>query len=530
MRLIGDRLSNTRLRVELARGHLLYGEWLRREGQRGAAREHLHTAHQMLNAMSVAAFAERARRELLATGEKMRTRSPATIGSLTAQEAQIARLVRQGLSNPEVGTRLFLSPRTVEWHLGNIFTKVGVSSRRQLRDVNLDAVAPRVPTPTALASATTSSWAYAFIVGALLMVSAAVIGGWLLRPRPAEPRPVVESAVTPSPAAVVRQMTRCGCHGLHSANRPGGEAMSKEQKLALDAVLSQGELDMQADVPTLRATFNELMARIPVPDDVQQSPTTIGGVGGIEVTVRGADADPDGVILYFHGGVYVIGTAAATVPLVGDLARRTGTRAITLDYRLAPEHPYPAAVADAQDAYQGLLAQGVDAGQIALAGESAGGGLAVATLLALRDADVPLPSCAFLMSPYADLTLSGDSIADREAVDRTLTPEGLRLRIPDYVAGADASDPLISPVFADLTGLPPLLIQVGSNEILLSDALRLAERAAMADVTVTLDVTDSVPHVFQAFAAMLDEADAALDRASTFLRTNLAAAERLGTA
>src|SRR2546421_2266691 len=244
--------------------------------------------------------------------------------------------------------------------------------------------------------------------------------------------------------------------------------MSKEQKRALDAVLSEGGLDLQADVPTLRASFNELMARIPVPDDVQQSPTTIGGVGAIEVTVPGADAD--GVILYFHGGVYVIGTAAATVPLVGELARRAGTRAITLDYRLAPEHPYPAAVADAQDAYQGLLEQGVDAGQIALAGESAGGGLAVATLLGLRDAGIPLPSCAFLMSPYADLTLSGDSIADQEAVDRTLTPEGLRLRIPDYLADADAADPFISPVFADLTGLPPLLIQVGSKQILLSDA------------------------------------------------------------
>jgi monoterpene epsilon-lactone hydrolase len=304
--------------------------------------------------------------------------------------------------------------------------------------------------------------------------------------------------------------------------------MSKQQKLALDAVLSQGGLDLQADVPTLRASFNELMAQIPVPDDVQQSPTTIGGVGAIEVTVPGPDAD--GVILYLHGGVYVIGTAAATVPLVGDLARRTGARVVTLDYRLAPEHPYPAAVADAQDAYQGLLEQGVDPGQIALAGESAGGGLAVATLLALRDAGIPLPSCAFLMSPYADLTLSGDSIADREAVDRTLTPAGLRLRIPDYVAGADASDPLISPVFADLTGLPPLLIQVGSNEILLSDALRLAERAATDDVTVTLDVTDGVGHVFQAFAAMLDEADAALVRASAFLRTNLAATERLGAA
>lgn len=304
--------------------------------------------------------------------------------------------------------------------------------------------------------------------------------------------------------------------------------MSREQKLALDGVLRQGGLDLQADVTKLRASFNELMARFPPPTDVRQSPTTIGGVGAIEVTAPGADADT--VILYFHGGVYVIGSAATSVPLVAELARRTGARVITLDYRLAPEHPFPAAVDDARDAYQGLLEQGVDPRQIALAGESAGGGLAVATLLALRDAGVPLAACAFIMSPYADLTLSGASLASRQAVDRTLTPEGLRLRIPDYVAGADADDPLISPVFADLTGLPPLLIQVGSNEILLSDALRLAERAAMADVTVTLDVTDGVPHVFQAFAAMLDEADAALARASAFLRNNLAATERLGAA
>jgi monoterpene epsilon-lactone hydrolase len=306
--------------------------------------------------------------------------------------------------------------------------------------------------------------------------------------------------------------------------------MSKEQKLALDSVLRQGGLDLQADVPTLRARFNEQMARIPTPDDVRRRPTVIGGVSAIEVTAPGTDADADAVILYFHGGVYVIGSAATSVPLVAELARRTGARVITLDYRLAPEHPYPAAVGDARDAYQGLLEQGIDPGQIALAGESSGGGLAVATLLALRDAGTPLPSCAFLMSPYADLTLSGDSIADRAEVDRTLTPEGLRLRIPDYVDGADASDPLISPIFADLTGLPPLLIQAGSNEILLSDALRLAERAAMADVTVILDVTDGVPHVFQAFAAMLDEGDAALVRASAFLRQNLAATERLGAA
>jgi DNA-binding CsgD family transcriptional regulator len=131
-----ERLSKTRLRVELARAHLLYGEWLRREGRRGDGREQLRIAHDMLASMGLAAFAERARRELLATGEKIRKRAEPAAGSLTAQEMQIARLVRRGLSNPEIGTRLFLSPRTVEWHLRNIFGKFGVSSRRQLRDLD----------------------------------------------------------------------------------------------------------------------------------------------------------------------------------------------------------------------------------------------------------------------------------------------------------------------------------------------------------------------------------------------------------
>src|SRR3984893_9339614 len=227
--------------------------------------------------------------------------------------------------------------------------------------------------------------------------------------------------------------------------------MSKQQQLELDAILRQGQLDSGADVPTLRAALNDLMARVPVADDVHQNPTTVGGVGALEVTLDGTDAA--NVILYFHGGVYVIGSAATSVPLVGDLSRRTGAKAVTLDYRLAPEHPYPAAVEDARAAYEGLLGQGIDPGQIALAGESAGGRLTVATLLALRDAGTPLPSCAFLMSPYADLTLAGDTILEKQAVDPILTPDGLRLRIADYVAGADASDPHISPVFGDLSGL-----------------------------------------------------------------------------
>jgi acetyl esterase/lipase len=294
--------------------------------------------------------------------------------------------------------------------------------------------------------------------------------------------------------------------------------MSKQQQHQLDAILRQGGLDPAADVATLRAAFSELMARVPVAPDVQQRPVEIGGVAGVEVTIQGNEAE--NVILYFHAGVYVIGYAAATVPLVGELVRRTGTRAISLEYRLAPEHPYPAAVQDARAAYEGLLARGVAPGQIALAGESAGCGVAVALLLTLREAGMPLPSCAYLMSPYADLTLSGETLVAKQEADPLLTPEGLRARVPDYVGGADAADPLISPIFGDLRELPPLLIQVGSHEILLSDALRLAERAAIADVPVTLEVTPGVPHVFQAYAALLDEAGVALDRAADFVTTH----------
>ncbi len=299
--------------------------------------------------------------------------------------------------------------------------------------------------------------------------------------------------------------------------------MSKQQQLALMATLGQGGLDLGADVATIRASFNDLMARIPVASDVVHVPTTIGGVNAVDVTIQ--DVDTAKTILYFHGGVYVIGTAEASVPLVSDLARRAQAKGVTLDYRLGPEHPYPAALDDARAAYEGLLEVGIDAGQIALAGESAGGGLALATLLALRDAGTPLPSSAFLMSPYADLTLAGDSLLERQDLDPILTPEGLRLRVPDYVGRADASDPLISPIFGDLHGLPPLLIQVGSHEILLSDALRLAGRAAIDEVAVTLEVVPGVPHVFQGFAAMLDEGDAALDRASRFLHAHLASRE-----
>lgn len=296
--------------------------------------------------------------------------------------------------------------------------------------------------------------------------------------------------------------------------------MSQEQRDALDHLLRDGPLDLGGDVVEQRVIFEQMMAAIPVPADVITSPGSLGGIPVVNVEAMGAD--DASVIFYLHGGAYAIGTAASSVGLASDLARRAGARLVSVDYRLAPEHPHPAAVDDAVVAYRGLLDSGVAAAAIVIAGESAGAGLAAATLVALKHAGLPQPSAAVLMSPWADLTLSGDSISAKAAVDPALTPEGLRRRAIEYAGVRDRSAELVSPIFADLTGLPPLLIQAGSHEILLDDAIRLAARAAAADVAVTLEVTPGVPHVFQGFAAMLDEGDTALTSAGEFLRARLA--------
>jgi monoterpene epsilon-lactone hydrolase len=300
--------------------------------------------------------------------------------------------------------------------------------------------------------------------------------------------------------------------------------VSQEQREAIDDLLRHAPLDLGGDVNEQRPIFEDMMAAVPVPADVASSITSSGGIPGVDVEVDGIDAGK--VILYLHGGAYAIGSAASSVGLAADLARRAGVRLISVDYRLAPEHPHPAALEDAVAAYKGLLDLERSPTRIAIAGESAGAGLAVATLVALKAAGLPQPAAAVLMSPWVDLTLSGKSVAEKAAVDPALTPEGLERRARDYVAAGDPKNGLISPLFADLTGLPPLLIQVGSHEILLDDATRLAARAAAADVAVTLEVTPQVPHVFQGFAAMLEEGDAALASAGDFLRKHLGAVQR----
>ncbi len=301
--------------------------------------------------------------------------------------------------------------------------------------------------------------------------------------------------------------------------------MSTEQRENLEAILRQSAFPAGIDVNEQRRLLRELISAQPLPADVTVTAAALGAVPTAEITIDGIE--PRHVVLYFHGGVYVLGDAFQAADLASQVGRRTRAKVISVGYRLAPEHPYPAAVDDALAAYEALLDGGAAPADIAFAGESAGGGLAVATLVSARDHGLPLPAAAFVMSPYADLTLAGATMDTKRQVDVVMSRENLQSRVADYTAGHDAALGLISPVFAGLSGLPPLIIQAGTHEVLLDDAVRLARQAATADVAVTLDITPRVPHVFQTFYPILDEAAAALDRAGQSLPAHLAAAERV---
>ena len=301
--------------------------------------------------------------------------------------------------------------------------------------------------------------------------------------------------------------------------------MSAEQRENLDAILRQSAFPADSDVSEQRRLLGELLSAQPLPADVTVTMAALNSVPTAEITID--DVEPRHVVLYFHGGVYVLGEAVQAAGLAAQIARRTNATVISVGYRLAPENPYPAAVDDALAAYQALLDNGTDPADIAFAGESAGGGLAIATLVNARDHGLPLPAAAYVMSPYADLTLAGATMDTKRDLDPLLSPEALRARVPDYTAGHDPALALISPIFADLAGLPPLIIQAGTHEVLLDDAIRLTGQAATADVAVTLDITPGVPHVFQAYAPILDEGAAALDRAGQLLSAHLASAARV---
>src|SRR3954464_11283138 len=267
------------------------------------------------------------------------------------------------------------------------------------------------------------------------------------------------------------------------------------------------------------ATFAPAGPVHPVPDDVLVSEVSADGVRAHWLDAPGADADR--VLLFLHGGGYELGSLRSDGELAARLGRAGGMRVLFPEYRLAPEHPFPAAIDDVRAVWRWLRTdQQVSARSLAVAGDSAGGGLAVALLVATRNAGDALPAAAVLMSPTVDLTSSGASMTDRVDEDPVSTPALLRQLASDYLAGTDPKTPLASPLFASLSGLPPLLVQVGTADLLLSDSERLAKAAAEAGVDVLLEVGEGLPHVYQ-LALGTPEAAEATERVGKFLRARV---------
>ncbi|MGP3919310.1 alpha/beta hydrolase [Nonomuraea sp. 10N515B] len=231
-----------------------------------------------------------------------------------------------------------------------------------------------------------------------------------------------------------------------------------------------------------REQFAAMLTR-PLPPNVASSTTTLGGRPALELRIEAPGTTGEDVLLYLHGGGFVVGSPRVTAHLTVALLQHLDGRAVSLDYRLAPEHSFPAASDDCLAAYRELLDAGTDPQRLMIAGDSAGAALAVVTMMRARELGLPMPAAAVLFSPAVDLTLSGASMRSKDGVDPIFTPADLEWYFDQYVAGSDRSAPEASPIFADLTGLPPLLIQVGSSELLLDDAVRLAARAGADEVS-----------------------------------------------
>ncbi|MEY4761305.1 MAG: hypothetical protein RLZZ200_1161 [Pseudomonadota bacterium] len=292
--------------------------------------------------------------------------------------------------------------------------------------------------------------------------------------------------------------------------------MKSPELAQLVAGLRAGGPDLSASPPVAREGFSAMVAAAPVADDVRFRSLQLAGLPVLESLTP--DASADRVLLYFHGGAFVIGSAQDYRSLSANLGRAAGARSLSVDYRLAPEHPFPAAIDDAVAAYRALLGQGIRPGQIVVAGDSAGGGIVLAMLVAARDAGLPLPAAGLLLSPWLDLACTGESMTSRRHEDPSLRRGGLLSMASLYLAGRTPLQPLASPLLADLRDLPPFLVQVGTAEILYSDSVRLAARAADEGVRLTLSVWPDMVHVWHFFSFLLREGREAIDEAGAFLR------------
>ena len=281
--------------------------------------------------------------------------------------------------------------------------------------------------------------------------------------------------------------------------------------------MMEGGLGLEAlSVDEQRLAMEASAEMFPVEPDVLTNEIEVGGVPADWVSIAGNETER--VILYFHGGAYVMGSRNTHRALAGKIARASRARVLLPDYRLAPENPFPAALDDAVACWNWLISERYSPTQMAIAGDSAGGGLALATLLALKDSGNPLPACAVGMSPWTDLEGTGQSAEKGAVDDPMLTLEGLRSSGRDY-AGADLKNPLAAPLLGNLEGLPPLLLQVGTREILLSDSTRFANKARSQGVDVTLEVEEGLIHVWQMFPGV-PEAENAIRRIGAFISSH----------
>jgi acetyl esterase/lipase len=275
-----------------------------------------------------------------------------------------------------------------------------------------------------------------------------------------------------------------------------------------------------SDLGERRKRLDALGAQYPLPADIEVEPVDASGVAAEWTSTPGAD--PTRAIMFMHGGGYISGSLDSHRHMIAHAGREARARTLALDYRLAPEHPFPAALNDAVAGYRFLLSRGFEPGRIAIAGESAGGGLAVATLVSLREAAVALPACCWLSSPWTDLEVTGESMKSKASIDPLIQKDYLLELAKAYLGDTDRRTPLASPLYADLAGLPPMLVQVGSAETLLDDAVRIARVAGAADVRVTLEIWPDMIHAWHLFHPQVAAGRRALAAVGDFIRRWLA--------
>jgi acetyl esterase/lipase len=309
-------------------------------------------------------------------------------------------------------------------------------------------------------------------------------------------------------------------------------AVTAQLKAAKEMFIAMGKRSLESGTRDgARLAFEEMMSRFPLDEDVVYQGINAGGTAAEWIYINGTYSGSNTgskektsdrrVVLYLHGGAYAIGSMRAYRSFLSRISRAADARVLGLEYRLTPEFPFPAAVNDSVAAYRWLLGQGISAEQIVIGGDSAGGGLTMATMVALRYMGEPMPAAAFCISPWVDLECTGETMTSKAEVDPFIQKERLGMMARLYVGDRDLRAPLASPIYADLRGLPPLLIQVGTAETLLDDSTRLADKAKASGVKVELDIWEDMIHVWPIFAPILPEGQRAIERIGEFVRQQI---------